>query len=399
MQQFDVVVVGGGPAGAVAARTAAAGGASVLLLEQRPCIDGPSACAGLVSPRTLLVLGASDDCVLRRLRRATFHAPGGGTLSVEATSDRALVIDRSVLERELLARAVESGVDVRLGAKATGWRDRVLRIDSSDGEDAVRCGVLVGADGPESQVAAWVGLPAAPRGLRAAQAEVALPAGASDEIHVFVGERVAPGFFAWAIPAQEDRLRVGLAASPGLDPAPYLQTLLAERFAGHRIVSRLEDVIPFPPAGPIVADHVLLVGDAAAHVKPLSGGGLYFGGLCARAAGRAAARAAAGDSLALRRYEATCLRLIGAETRFGIAARSIRESLRDDQWDRILAILADRDVLALAADRLDLDHLRYMVGHMIGHPVAWRALLRVVDVLRSRADDRLGVAQSHDGLL
>ena len=77
MQRFDVVVVGGGPAGAVTARVAATAGASVLVLERRTRIEEPSACAGLVSPRTLSVLGASEACVIRRLRGVTFHAPGG----------------------------------------------------------------------------------------------------------------------------------------------------------------------------------------------------------------------------------------------------------------------------------------------------------------------------------
>ncbi len=403
MQQFDVVVVGGGPAGAVTARIAAAAGASVLLLEQRARIEEPSACAGLISPRTLPVLGASEACVVRRLRRATFHAPGGGTLAVEATSDRALVIDRSLLEQELLARAAETGAHVRLGTIATGWHDGILSTRSCDGEGAVSCAILVGADGPESRVASWTGLGAGSRGLRAAQVEIEPSGEPSDEVDVYVGRHVAPGFFAWSIPAQEGRLRVGLAVGLDLDPAPYLQTLLAGRLANARVVSRVEGLIPFSPStGRIASSDALLVGDAAAHVKPLSGGGLYFGGLCARAAGRAAARAAAASSergMLLRSYEDACRRLIGVETRFGAAARSIREALDDDQWDSLLAALADRDILALVADRIDLDHLRHMASHVVGHPRAWRTLLRVWDIVRVGAGDGLDVARSHDEFL
>jgi digeranylgeranylglycerophospholipid reductase len=402
MPRFDVIVVGGGPAGAVTARVAAAAGASVLLLERRARIEEPSACAGLVSPRTLSVRGASEACVIRRLRGVTFHAPGGGSLSVRATSDRALVVDRSVLERELLARAAEAGADVRLGTTATGWRDGAVRFNSPGGEETASCAVLVGADGPESQVALWAGLQSTPRGLRAAQAEIELPPQGTDDVHVFVGRQVAPGFFAWSIPAQDGRLRVGLAVGAGLDPGPYLEALLAARFPEGRVVSRVGGAIPLAPGGRIVGDGVLLVGDAAAHVKPLSGGGLYFGGLCARAAGRAAADAAAHDRFApWRRYQDACRRLIGAETHFGAAARSIRDGLDDEEWDIVLAILDDRDLLALVAERIDLDHLQHMVPHVAGHPRAWRTLFRLLDVVRAHAGDAfasgvLGVARPHD---
>lgn len=406
MQRFDVIVIGGGPAGAVTARVAAAAGASVLVLERRARIEEPSACAGLISPRTLSVLGASEACVIRRLRNVTFHAPGGGSLSVRATSDRALVVDRSVLEQELLARAAEAGADVRLGVTATGWRDSVVRFDSPGGEESASCAVLVGADGPESRVASWSGLGVASGGLRAIQVEIELPYQRADNVHVFVGRRVAPGFFAWSIPAQDGRFRVGLAVGTGVDPAPHLEALLAARFPEGRAVSRVAGVIPLAPGGRIAGDGVLLVGDAAAHVKPLSGGGLYFGGLCARAAGRAAAAAAAtGDRLApSRHYEDACRKLIGAETRFGATVRSIRDALDDEEWNNVLAILNAPELLALVAERIDLDHLRHMVPHVVGHPRLWRTLLRLWEVVRAHAGDAsasdvLGVAPPHDEFL
>ena len=406
MQRFDVIVVGGGPAGAVTARVAAAAGASVLVLERRARIEEPAACAGLISPRTLSVLGASEACVIRRLRNVTFHAPGGGSLSVHATSDRALVVDRSVLERELLACAAKAGADVRLGVTATGWRDGIVRFDSLGGEESASCAVLVGADGAESQVASWSGLGGASGGLRAVQVEIELPYQGADNVRVFVGRRVAPGFFAWSIPAQDGRFRIGLAVGTGTDPAPHLEALLAARFPEGRAVSQVAGVIPLAPGGRIVGDGVLLVGDAAAHVKPLSGGGLYFGGLCAHAAGRAAAAVAAtGDRLApLRQYQDACRQLIGAETRFGATARSIRDALDDKEWNNVLAILDDPDLLALVAERIDLDHLRHMVPHVVGHPRLWRTLLRLWEVVRTHAGDAsasdvLGVASPHDEFL
>ncbi len=401
MQRFDVVVVGGGPAGAVTARIAAEAGAVVLLLERRTRIEEPSACAGLISPRTLSVLGVSDACVVRRPRGVSFHAPGGGVLSVRTTTDRALVVDRSILESELLARARDVGVDVRLGATATGWRDGVVRFEGAASEETAVGAVLVGADGPESQVAAWAGLPNA-GSLRALQVEAESADPEPDGVCVYVGHLIAPEFFAWSIPAQAGCTRIGLAVSDLIDPAPYLDSLLAQRFPNHRIVSRIEARIPIPSPRRTTADGVLLVGDAAGHVKPLSGGGIYFGGLCARVAGRAAARAAKephDQTEHLLYYEDACRALIGPETRFGATARSIRDALDDDDWSRIFAILNHRDLLALVAERIDLDHLRHMVPHLLSRPRLWRPLFALWDIVRVRTREPGGIAGPHDEFL
>jgi hypothetical protein len=103
----------------------------------------------------------------------------------------------------------------------------------------------------------------------------------------------------------------------------------------------------------------------------------------------------------LRRYQDACRQLIGAETQFGAAARSIRDALDDKEWNSVLAILDDGDLLALVAERIDLDHLRHMVTHAVGHPRTWRTLLRLWDVVRAHAGDGfasgiLGVARPRD---
>jgi digeranylgeranylglycerophospholipid reductase len=186
-----------------------------------------------------------------------------------------------------------------------------------------------------------------------------------------------------------------------VDPMPCLSRFLEREFPDLPITSRIEGLIPIPSDQPIAGGNVLLVGDAAGHVKPLSGGGLYFGGVCARVAGRAAANAAReprARSDHLRRYEALCRGLLGPETRFGVAARAMCDALGDRAWSEILAALNHRDLLALVAERIDLDHLRYMVPHLVSRPRLWRPLLAAWEIARAHAAKAAesGVAGSHD---
>ncbi|MEW5825848.1 MAG: geranylgeranyl reductase family protein [Candidatus Bipolaricaulota bacterium] len=385
MQIYDVLVVGGGPIGAVAARSAAEAGAGVLLVERRSDVHGPALCTGLVSPRSLAVLGVSDACVLRRVTRVEVHGPRGAALRIAAADAKALVVDRLVMERELLARAAEVGVEVRLGAEAVSTEEGSVRLRSAEGEHREGFRVLIGADGPESHIAAWYGGMSLDVLARTAQVEAEAPTPEDEPVEVFLGRSVAPGFFAWKVPAEPGRLRVGVGVSGSEDPRPHLTRLLAERFGNARVLTRIEAPIPCPTLDRAAAGTAFLVGDAAGHVKPLSGGGLYFGALCARRAGHLAAAAAAGQDLreALRTYDAACRTLLGTEIRFGLAARRQFLSLDDGEADALLSALTHPALVALAAEATDLDYPSRVAAHVAAHPRAWGPLLRAWCILQS----------------
>ncbi len=390
MPSYDVVVVWGVPIGAAVARTAAEEGASVLLVERRSRIEGPSPCTGLVSGHALTALGASERSVLRRIRAVAVHGPNARAI-LRADSDKAVVVDRADLERELLERAAAAGVDVRLGTSAVGARRGEVRVRRQGGVDAVEARVVVGADGPESETAKWFGLPGPAEALRAAQVEVVV-GGPEDTVEVFVGRDVAPGFFAWSVPAESGRRRVGVAVSDPHDPADLLRRLMARRFPEARVISSIASSIPIPPVTPVVGDGVLLVGDAAAQVKPWSGGGLYVGGVCARLAGRAAAAAARdGDAsrVNLSRYEDACRRTVGGELRFGGIARSLLRSMSDPALDAALAALQDEELAAFIAREADIDHPSRILSRVISHPHLWPGLFSLWTAVRGADATRL----------
>jgi digeranylgeranylglycerophospholipid reductase len=392
----QVVVVGGGPIGAVAARCAAEAGASVLLAERREGLNRSSCCTGLVSPRTLATLGVSTESVLREIRGVTVRGPDGRRLELSADHTKALVIDRTRVERELHERARAAGVDVRLATEAVSASRDAIVLASDKGPTQVSASVVIGADGPRSRVAQWFGLPPPERFVHAAQAVVeADPAVPADRIEVVLGEAVAPGFFAWAVPAEAGRLRVGLGVVPPFDPSEHLDRLLSARFPGSKVLSRTGGWIPVAPAPRTVADSVLLVGDAAGQVKPLSGGGLFLGGICARIAGRIAAETALSGAPSRRAaaYESEWKSAIGREIAFGRSLRRIGGALSDRELNAMIDAFDEPDLLSFLAERADIDRFHRLPDELAARPQLWGKVLRLLPHIAVAVRD---IAESPD---
>ena len=380
----DVAVVGGGAIGLTTARIAAELGARVILFERKKEEAVPSCCTGLVSPRTLPTLGVSGGSVLREIRAVRVHLPSGKRIDLRSHEVKAVVIDRKKLETELLLLAREAGVDVRFGTEGVAAEPGRLSIRSAAEIQSITAPLIVGADGPRSQVANWFSLQQPTDFIAAAQVELEETSSHSDQIDVFIGESVAPGFFGWSVPAEDGITRVGLGVLPPHTPLAFLDRLLAERSPNLRIRTRSAGWIPLSPAPQPATSGAILVGDAAGHVKPLSGGGLYTGGLCARIAAETATRAAGSESGAsdlLATYPRRCLEAIGKEQAFGRSIRYHLSRFRDEDVEAAAASLDDPQFLQCLADHADIDRFHQLPDRFASEPRLWRSILRIVPLL------------------
>jgi len=178
---------------------------------------------------------------------------------------------------------------------------------------------------------------------------------------LYFGRDFAPGFFAWMVPAG-DVCRVGLGTSEG-QPMRNLFNFIgkhptaSKKMRGKKFLDLTAGLIPEPLTRKIYSDHVMLVGDAAGHVKPLTGGGIYLGLSCAKLAADTAASALEGEptAKALRGYEIAVRKKFGREFEFGMRARNLFKKLPDDALDSTLELLARPDVQALVLKHADFD--------------------------------------------
>jgi len=286
--------------------------------------------------------------------------------------------------RDRLLLAHEAGADVRFETEAVNAEPGKLMVRSNSQDLSITASIIVGADGPRSQVAAWFSLGQPAHYIAAAQVELEAKHTHSDQVDVFVGEEVAPGFFGWSVPAEDGVIRVGVGVLPPQAPAAFLDRLLATRYPNLHIRTRSAGWIPLAPSPKSATTGAILVGDAAGHVKPLSGGGLYTGGTCARIAGETAARVAGSEEEApelLATYPKRCLETIGREQAFGRSIRHHLFRLRDEAVENAVTALDDPKLLQFLADHADIDHFHQLPDKLVSEPSLWTSILRILPLL------------------
>lgn len=353
MTDTDVLVVGGGPAGSTAARELAGRGHRVVMLEEHPRIGIPVQCAGLVSQRVLDLAGPGAY-VRCPVRGATVFGPSLRPFSFRAEEARAFVIDRAGLDVHLADRAAAAGAEVRTSTRFDGIVRRdadgvTARLTGPDGAPShLSARLVVGADGVASAVARAFRLRRPVELLPAFEAEFPTSPGDPEAVEVYLGRGFAPGLFGWWIPDGRGGARVGLAADADGTPARvYFDRLLAHlgRRFGRPLANPTAYLVSGIPIGLVPrlsGERVVLVGDAAAQVKPLSGGGIFTGMRGARLAADAADEALRDGDLSagrLARYDAAWKREFGDEFRKALHLRRLVARLSDAELDAVIDAL------------------------------------------------------------
>ncbi len=363
--RYDAVVVGAGPAGAAAAGGIAGRGFNVLLLEEHAEIGTPLHCSGLVTPRTLEEAGVGEELVLNKVTGAHIYAPSGAQLTLGDGTTRALVIDRVGLDRVLAARAQERGAQLIMGARVVGVEREpgglTVTMDRHGTTKTVHTRLVIGADGAHSRVARVMGMDGPVERVSGLGAEGSLTQVDEDNVQVFVGTSIAPGWFAWTIPLGQGRVRLGVGSSNGVKPVECLRRVFetySSQLKGWQPTRWTGGSIPLWSKRKIVSDNVMLVGDAAGQVKPTSGGGIYPGMVGGRLAADVGANALASDTLsekALRPYPKAWDKVFSKEFRQGEDLRRVFKSLDDVDLDKLIRLFGRKRLLGLINRYGDID--------------------------------------------
>ena len=290
---YDFLVIGGGPAGAIAARNAASEGYSVLLVEKRPAIGAPVRCAEGIGKEALAEFIKPDErWISAEVKRAELVAPDGVSMiigSEMAGSKVGYILDRKVFDRELVWQAAEAGAEVMVKTRATApimaeGRVKGAVVDFCGEKKKVHADLTIAADGVESKFTRWCGIDTTVpvREIMSSAQYLLTDIDIDPATTVFyLGNKVAPEGYLWVFPKGERTANVGVGISgkksgPGHRAKDYLGRFIAEKFPDGKTIECVVGGDPVcRPLPETVADGLMVVGDAARVVDPMTGGGIY----------------------------------------------------------------------------------------------------------------------------
>ena len=358
-------------------------GHQVLVIEQKQIIGEQVCCTGIISQECVSSFAIDSKVILSQANSAQLFSPSSRLISLRRQEPQAYIIDRTAFDMSMATQAQDKGAEYLLGSPARNidiGDDRVrIEMVRHNKELNLEAKVVVIAAGFGANLTDRFGVGKASDFVMGAQAEVRTIG--ADEVEVYFGHQIAPGFFAWLVPTSPETALVGLLSrrSPDL----YLNNLLTSLLTQKKIASTSVEVsyggIPLKPLSRTYGDRLIVVGDAAGQVKPTTGGGIYYGLLCADIAAKTLHQALESDDLSaksLAKYERLWKKKLGRELKIDYYARKVYEQLNDWQIDRVFDIILSNgiDEALLKTEDLSFDWHSMVVLKLMKHAAVSKAL-------------------------
>jgi digeranylgeranylglycerophospholipid reductase len=293
--EYDVLVIGGGPAGAIAAKTAVEKGLSACIVEKRPAIGAPIRCAEGIGKEALHeFIEPNPRWISAEMTGAAIVAPDGFLMKLEskfAGNKVGYILDRKFFDRELVWRAAEAGADVAVKSRASApimenGCVKGAKVESCGQITKVSAGVVIAADGVESKFSRWCGIDTTVPVREIMSSVQYLMADIDIDAHTtvfYLGNEIAPEGYLWIFPKGERCANVGIGISgkksgKGHRAKDYLDRFVKKTFPNGKPIECIAGGVSVcQPLDCTVADGLIIAGDAARVVDPLTGGGIYNG--------------------------------------------------------------------------------------------------------------------------
>ncbi|MBI4768416.1 MAG: NAD(P)/FAD-dependent oxidoreductase [Deltaproteobacteria bacterium] len=319
---YDVLVIGAGPAGSTAARFAAQKGVKVLLLERREIVGLPVRCAEYVPlPIHRYVDLKASGILVQPVRSMQTYIEGESVTEMTAPG---VMIHRDRLDQKLADLAVEAGVEIKTGVQAWGITGGRVTARGKYRPVTIYSRIIIGADGPSSQVGRWMGNRPG-NNLIAAQIRVPLNR-PLDHTRVYFRPYLFGGY-GWLFPKGETA-NLGVGIDPSLkERLPevlnrFKEERVAEGLIENEILSRGGGLVPVGGLTRVREKNMILAGDAAGTCHPITGAGVGNALVSGEMAGQAAAEAVRrGNFQPLEEYEDDLISYLGGRLSHAVQKR------------------------------------------------------------------------------
>jgi geranylgeranyl reductase family protein len=331
---MEIVIVGAGPIGCYTAQLLKSYGFSARIIEEHKEVGKPIRCAGLVGKqvfeKTLLPL--SESSIINRIDGASFFY-GNDNFQINREGV-AYVIDRERFDKNL-----SEGLDVECGKRIVGINEeRAGYILKTNDNDDIYADVVIGSDGVNSRVRKFInymdnnivndnkkGYIKFYLGVQyRIKVKESLFCNKITQVHL----REGVSFFIWVIPEGNNIIRVGVVSENARED---LMGFLREFKIEGEIIGKLDGMIPVGLTKNNYKN-IALVGDAAVQVKPLTGGGIYYGLKSAELLAKCIR-----DNM-LYEYDRQLKKKFGREIKFGLKARKLYEEINEKELKNIFML-------------------------------------------------------------
>ncbi|NUN08367.1 MAG: NAD(P)/FAD-dependent oxidoreductase [Ignavibacteriaceae bacterium] len=303
-KEYDVIVVGAGPAGSMAARFAAEQGVSVLILEKDRDVGYPVRCGEAISYAGVAEFITPDEkWINAHIKKFALISPDE-TEAVIEFDEAGLILERRIFDYELAKTAANAGAEILTRAYVNGllFNDGKVsgaRFEYRGETHEVRAKIVIAADGVESRVGRWAGLKThidfrdmeccvqvTASGVKAEQ----------DTCYFYFGQDYAPSGYLWVFPKGDNTANVGLGVGGAVgkkrSALSFLNSFMERKYPKASVLTSIAGGVPCSPTlSKISAPGIMLTGDAARQVNPLSGGGIASGMIGGKIAGTIAGEA------------------------------------------------------------------------------------------------------------
>jgi digeranylgeranylglycerophospholipid reductase len=309
---YDIVVVGAGPAGTTAARFAAEHGVSVLVLEKDRDVGYPVRCGEAVSKDGIEPFIQPDTkWIASTINSFILISPDETEVKVNFNRT-GYILERRIFDYELGKLATKAGAQILTKAYAydlirEDGKIAGVKFEHNGEPKEVRAKIVIGADGVESRIGRFAGIKTHTKISDmecCVQFTVSNINVNSNACYFYFGQEYSPGGYLWIFPKGSDSANIGLGIGGDKaklrSPISYMNHFLEKKYPKVPKLTMISGGVPCSlTLSEIVKENVMLVGDAARQVNPLSGGGITSGMIGGSIAGEIAGKAIKQNNLKL----------------------------------------------------------------------------------------------------
>ena len=325
---YDVTIAGGSVAGLLCAREISAKGFSVLVIEEDYEIGTPEHCGGLVSIAGLEELGIIPfrKTFDHMIESAEITSPNGNKFTINSKKQKVVEISRRELDKQIAFQAQKNGAVIKVRTSFQEITDTGIRTN----EGKVECKIFVDARGVSSLIQKdRTGI------LSSAQYEIYANWIKKGKVEVIFDQEKYPGFFAWVIPSNEGKGKVGVAGK-GINVSDTLNEILKEKGKYSTIRKIFAPIWIKGPIEKFVDGKTVIVGDAAGQAKPTTAGGIFTSGMGGVFAGQAISKFLKTNEIShLQEYQKRWTERFGKEFDKQLLARKILERLDNQTINKL----------------------------------------------------------------